>query len=95
MSSYLERNYRFSYLCTKDGLEVDFVIERPGMPPALVEIKSAERISDDHLRALRMVKNDFPNAELLLLCQDNIPRLIDGVHVLPWRLGLERLGLTT
>lgn len=30
LASYYHRNYRFSYLCTKDDAEIDLVIERPG-----------------------------------------------------------------
>jgi uncharacterized protein YjaZ len=31
LASYYHHDYRFSYLMTKDGTEVDLVIERPGL----------------------------------------------------------------
>jgi len=92
-NSYLERDFRFSYLRTKDGLEINLVIERPGAPRALVEIKSSERINDEHLRSLSLLGPDISNSERFCLSLDPIPRLISGIHVLPWEMGFKELGL--
>ena len=40
MASYTHRDYRFSYIKTKDGAEIDLVVERPGLPILFIEIKS-------------------------------------------------------
>lgn len=90
---YLSKSYRFSYLRTKNDLEIDLVIERPGMPRALVEIKSTDRVQEDHLRGLQLLGNDIQNAERFCLSRDPGARVIDGINVLPWTQGLSELGL--
>jgi predicted AAA+ superfamily ATPase len=92
-NSYLSKDYRFSYLRTKNDLEIDLVIERPGMPRALVEIKSTDRIQEDHYRSLQLLGNDISNSERFCLSRDPIARLVDGIKVLPWERGLTELGL--
>ena len=74
-------------------MEIDFIIERPGMPLALVEIKSAERVHDQQLRAMRSVQKDFSKAEFFVLCRETQPRMVEGIHILPWQEGLYALGL--
>ena len=38
LASYRHRNYRFSYLATKDDAEIDLVVERPGQKILFIEI---------------------------------------------------------
>jgi len=92
-NSYLDRDFRFSYLRTKDDLEIDLVIERPGAPRALVEIKSSERINDEHLRSLSLLGPDISNSERFCLSLDPTPRVVSGINVLPWEMGIKELGL--
>ncbi|QLH41599.1 MAG: DUF4143 domain-containing protein [Coxiellaceae bacterium] len=42
LASYFHQEYRFSYLQTKDGVEIDLVVERPGLPLLFIEIKSSK-----------------------------------------------------
>lgn len=93
LSSYQNKDYQISYLMTKDGLEIDFIIERPGLPLALVEVKSADKINDSHLRSLKSVKKDFPKAELFIMCKERTPRIVEGIKVLPWQECITELGL--
>ena len=93
LQTYFKKDYRLSYMRTKDGVEIDLIIERPGMRRALVEIKSTERISEDEVRALKRLSPDIPNSEAFCLSLDPVPRKLDGVHCLPWRQGLDEIGL--
>jgi uncharacterized protein len=93
LQSYGKKDYRFSYLRTKDGVEVDLIIERPGMKRALVEIKSTERVQPDDLRALKSLAPDIPNSEAFCLSLDPTARNVDGIHCLPWPRGIQELGL--
>lgn len=86
--SLREKDFRFSYLQTKDGLEVDSVIERPGRPLALIEIKSAEFVRDDMLASLNRMATEFPSAELYCLCREKMRRVVGRVQVVPWKEGL-------
>lgn len=92
-NEYQKRDYRFSYLQTHDGAEVDFVIERPGRPIALVEIKSATRIEPSMAKHLQRFCGDLGDCEAYLLSFDSTPQKLGLVHALPWEQGLQALGL--
>lgn len=91
--SYAGRDWKFSYLRTKDDVEIDLIIERPGLPIALVEIKSAQRISTDDVSKLAKISKDFDNPEVFFLSRDKSAQIISGVRCLPWQKGLEELAL--
>ena len=91
LNDYLERDYTLSYLRTKDDLEIDLIIQRPGLPEILVEIKSTERVDLDDLRHLRAVAPDFPEAEKIVLCREPMARKVDDILILPWQEGLQAI----
>ncbi len=95
LQSYGKKDYRFSYLRTKDGVELDLIIERPGRKRALVEIKSTERLGPEDVRALKRLSPDIPNSEAFCLSRDPVVKTIDGIRCLPWPRGLEELGVCT
>lgn len=92
-NEYKKRDYRFSYLRTHDGAEVDFVVERPGKPIALVEIKSATQIQPSMVKHLESFCREFSACEPYLLSLDSTPQKIGPVRVLYWEQGLKALGL--
>lgn len=94
LNSYLEKDYRMSYLRTKDGAEIDLILERPGNPLALIEIKSSTRVDERDIRTLKAFKKVMnKTAEAYCLSQDPIPKVIDGIRLLPWQAGFEELGM--
>jgi predicted AAA+ superfamily ATPase len=88
---YERLDYKFSYLHTKSGVEIDLVVDRPGRPAALVEIKSATVVTADDIRALELFENDFPNADLFVFSRDPKPQKFGRIHALPWREGLKEI----
>lgn len=94
LSRYRKRDYRFSYLRTKDDAEIDLVIERPGMPPALVEIKSAEHVDERHSRPLERLAGGFGKAEAFVFSRDPRPKRFGSVLALPWEQGFVEIGLS-
>jgi len=89
--AYEQLDWRLSYLRTKAGREVDLVLQRPGRPLALVEIKSTDRVRDDHATALQALLPDFPSAEAFLLSRDPRPQRLGPVLALPWWEGIQAL----
>lgn len=87
------KDFAFSYLRTKDDAEIDLVIERPGLPPALVEIKSSERVDERSTRTLERFAKDFGGAEAFCLSRDPVAKKIGSVRALPWDQGLKEMGL--
>ena len=92
-SEYLQNDYRFYYLKTKDGAEIDLIIDRPGEPTALLEIKSSSRVDERDIRSLSKFQSDIPGSYACCLSVDPIPKRIGNIDLLPWEEGLRRLGL--
>ena len=92
-ADYARSDFRFYYLRTKDDAEIDLIVERPGKPPALVEIKSTDRVEARHVRDLQRFLPDFPGATPLCLSRDPLRRQIGDVLAVPWQEGLTELGL--
>jgi predicted AAA+ superfamily ATPase len=93
LSNYRQKDYRFSHLRTKDGAEIDLIVERPGSKLALVEVKSTDRVDERDIRNLSRFLPDFPNAEAFCLSRDKVRKQIGEVLAVPWQNGLEELGL--
>ena len=90
-NQYEQLDYRLSYLHTKSGVEVDLVVDRPGLPPALIEIKSTSVVSQDDTRALAHFLNDFPESDFFLLSRDPKPQKFGRIKALHWRDGLSQI----
>lgn len=93
LQAYGKKDYRLSYLHTKDGVEIDLIIERPGLQRALVEIKSTERVGEEDVRALQQLGKDISHSEAFCLSLDPTPKKIGAVNCLPWQRGLTEIGL--
>lgn len=88
-SEYHRLNYRLNYLRTEDQAKVDLVIERPGKPLALVEIKSKQQVHKEDLRHLLNFSAEFPDAQAYCLSQDPLARSIEGVTLMDWTEGIK------
>jgi predicted AAA+ superfamily ATPase len=93
LNEYKQKDYQFFYLRTKDDAEIDLVIDRPGMPTALVEIKSTKRIDERDTRSLEKFIADMPRSEAFILSTDPVAKRIGHVRAFPWQQGLAELGL--
>lgn len=89
--SYRQNNYRLSYLRTKDDAEIDLIIERPGLSPVLIEIKSSEEVDERDTKTVERFLKDFLGAEAYCLSRDVIAKKIGQVRCLHWQEGLKEL----
>ncbi len=92
-NEYYQLDYSFSYLRTKDDAEIDLIIERPDKSVSLVEIKSAAKIEDRHLKHLRGFRTDFPKADYICVSREKKVRQIDNVIITPWHDAFKLLKL--
>jgi predicted AAA+ superfamily ATPase len=90
LANYFHRDYRMSYLKTKDDVEIDLIVERPGKSLLLIEIKSAKDVTRDSLARFFKISLDMHDSEAICLCNDRYEKKYDHVHVLPWQEGLTR-----
>lgn len=96
LASYKKPDWSFSYLITKDGVEIDLIIERPGLPLVAIEIKSTNNISTldkSSFRAFSNLTEELKDCETYLLSQDPIEKKWDHIRCLPWEKGFLKIGL--
>jgi len=91
LNAYLELDYRFSYLTTKAGAEIDLIIERPGKPTVLMEIKSSEQSLPDHGRHLNGFLADFEDPVGLVVSQDRTRKKYGWITHLHWAEALDEV----
>ncbi|OGI10418.1 MAG: hypothetical protein A3I68_01705 [Candidatus Melainabacteria bacterium RIFCSPLOWO2_02_FULL_35_15] len=90
LASYYKREYRFSYLRTKDDAEIDLVVERPGKPILFIEIKSSKLITKESLRTLISLSKDFGKCEAVCFSNEPYEKLISGIKIIPWNKGIKK-----
>lgn len=91
LNNYLKKDYRFSYIKTKDGAEIDLIIERPSGEIFLIEIKSSANINVDDLRHLKNFMPSFEKAIPMVLSQTEDCRIVDDIEILDYKSGLKRI----
>ncbi len=63
------------------------------MKTALVEIKSSDRVTDEHLKHLKAISADEGDIEAYCFCRERRSRKTGDVLIVPWQEGFQRLGL--
>ncbi|MCZ0931656.1 MAG: AAA family ATPase [Oligoflexia bacterium] len=90
-ASYQRKDWTYSYLRTKEGLEIDLIIQRP-KDLLLIEIKSKDRVSGEDAKALSSLAKDIdPKAKKWLVSRDTLERDFNSVRALPWQKALKEL----
>ena len=74
-----------------NGQEIDLIIDRPGRPLAVIEIKSTTTVKEEHTKIIRRLGPDFGKAELFLLSRDREPKKFDSLQCLHWQEGIEAI----
>lgn len=91
LNDYYEARYKFSYLLTKDGVEIDLIIERPGKAVALVEIKSISKNREEDMFNIKSISNEFKKADCYVLNNSTTSTEINGVRFMNWRAGIQEI----
>jgi predicted AAA+ superfamily ATPase len=92
LNEYHKLDFQFSYMLTESGCEIDVLIDRPGMPMALIEIKSSERTSDEDAKHLKNIRKDFQQCECYVVSNDRVTRSNDDITYIHWQDSFESLG---
>lgn len=92
MCDYLKNDFTLSFLRTKDNAEIDLVINRPGKPDLLIEIKSTNKIESSHAKtANQFLKSWDQDCVAQVWSLDPINKIFDQVECVYWIEGLKRL----
>jgi len=89
LSDYSGNDYRFSYLRTKDDVEVDLVVERPGKKLLFIEIKSSDNVTKGSISSFIKLSKDYKDCEAICLSNDPFAKIIENVKVFPWSEGIK------
>ncbi len=89
LASYFHPEFRFSYLKTKDGAEIDLIVERPGLPLLCIEIKSTDHIRETDIQGFSQLTADLENCEAVCFSRDLLKKRYDHVHSLFWEDGIK------
>lgn len=89
-NEYCETHYKLSYFQSKDGVEIDLILQK-GYEKIFIEIKSKKRVLSSDLRNLKLVKKSIPKAKYFLLSLDATERKKDGIRLVHWQEGLRRI----
>ncbi len=90
LASYYKRNFRFSYLKTKDDAEIDLIVERPGQDILFIEIKSCTNVQSQHLTNLKRLGDSFGKCEMVCFSRDTYAKNLNGIMIYPWAEGIKQ-----
>jgi hypothetical protein len=82
-----------SYLLTKDGAEIDLIIERAGTPTLCIEIKSGTIVHQEDMQNLIKLSADIIGSHAICLYTGEHRLRLGPVDVVPWREGLQEIGI--
>lgn len=92
LNDYYEKDYRFFFLRTKDGAEIDLIVKLNTHSKILIEIKSTNHVIDKDFFHLNNLAQDIKHKEKWIICNEPHARKTeDGVRILPWRQALNEL----
>lgn len=90
VNDYYDLGYSMYFWRTRAKQEVDFVLYGPRGLIA-IEVKSSERVRSDDIEALRLFKEDYPEARSILFYAGKSDSYDDGVEVIGIERGLSEL----
>jgi uncharacterized protein len=86
--SLSELNYPINFWRTKSGLEADFVL---GGGQVAIEVKGSSRVERSELRPLSAFREEYKPRQIMVVCNERVERIHDGIRILPWRAFLREL----
>lgn len=85
LCQYRERDESLHYLQTKDGVEVDLIITRPGKSTLFIEVKSTTDITEADFRTIAAITSGLKDAEGFLVSRDLRKKTMDHVSARHWQ----------
>ncbi len=90
LADYYRKQWKFYYLKTKDGSEIDLIIDS-ARKTLCVEIKSNKKVSGSDIRHLVNLGKDIPRSKLFCLSRERQKKIINKVSCMEWREGIKEL----
>jgi len=90
-ASYFRKDWDFSYLQTKENVEIEFIISRPeGF--LLIKVKSKDLVRKEDAKVLETLGRDVDSkSEKWLVSNDPLERSFGSTRALHWRQAIKEL----
>ena len=76
-----------SYWRSTSGYEVDFIVDGE----TALEVKGTAHINPKDLKGLKALRDEGKFRKYVVVCLETTPRVVDGIHIMPWRMALDEL----
>lgn len=76
-----------SFWRSTSNFEVDFCVDQE----MAIEVKSSSHITEKHLKGLKALGEEGLFKRYIVVCQEEHPRLVDGIEILPWKYFFHQL----
>lgn len=67
---------------------MDFI---PGRGEVALEVKGTERVDSRDLRAIKSFSAEYRPKKVIVVSNEQAERKVEGIHLMPWKLFLQRL----
>lgn len=86
LASYYRSDWNFHYIKTKDDVEIDLIIKRPGKPLLQIDIKSAVRVRESDAKNLETLGVDIEKkSDRFLLSNDPLKQQFGKTQAMHWK----------
>ena len=90
LKSWIDYKYprsKLTYWRSTSNMEVDFCVDEE----IAIEVKSSSNVTEKHLKGLKALREEGIFKRFVVVCQEEHPRIIDGIEILPWKYFFEEL----
>ena len=84
---YKHPRSNLTYWRSTSNMEVDFCIDEE----IAIEVKSSSNVNEKHLKGLKALREEGIFNRYVVVCQEEHPRIIDGIEILPWKYFFDEL----
>lgn len=78
---YTRPQSHLRYWRSTSNMEVDFCVDEE----LAVEVKATQNVTEKHLKGLRALREEGIFKRFVVVCQEEHPRMLDGMEILPWK----------
>ena len=84
---YKHPRSKMTYWRSTSNMEVDFCVDEE----IAIEVKSSSNVNEKHLKGLKALREEGIFNRYVVVCQEEHPRITDGIEILPWKYFFEEL----
>ena len=84
---YTRPRSKLTFWRSTSNMEVDFCVDEE----IAIEVKLTMNVTEKHLKGLKALREENIFKRYVVVCQEEHPRLVDGIEILPWKYFFEQL----